>query len=176
MPLARELGVGTAAVGVILATGAIGASLGAVAFSRLFSPSTRLRSMSTLAFACCAVLVLFALGPGFPLALLILFASGVFDCFQVAASSAFLTAAPETQRSQVFGLAQAGMSLGQGTAMILAGAIAQHHSPSTAIAVIGASGAVAVAAIAASSKPRRAPRPPAAQPSVWPTISRRRQG
>ena len=176
VPLARELGAGTAAVGVILATGAIGASLGAVAFSRLFSPSTRLRSMSTLAFACCAVLVLFAFGPGLPLALLILFASGVFDCFQVAASAAFLTAAPEAQRSQVFGLAQAGMSLGQGTAMILAGAIAQHHSPSTAIAVIGASGAVAVAAIAASSKLRRAPRPPAAQPSVWPTISRRRQG
>ena len=81
--------------------------------------------------------------------LLILFVSGVFDCFQVAASGAFLTAAPVEQRSQVFGLAQAGMSLGQGAAMIVAGAIAQHHSPSTAIAVIGGFGALAAAVISA---------------------------
>jgi len=148
-PLARQLGAGTAAVGLILATGALGASLGAVAVSRLVSPSARLRSMRPLAFASCAVLVLFALGPGLLLALLILFASGVFDCFQVAASGAFLTAAPVEQRSQVFGLAQAGMSLGQGAAMILAGAIAQHHSPSTAIAIIGGFGALTAAVISA---------------------------
>ena len=163
-PLARELGAGTAAVGLILATEALGASLGAVAFSRLVSPLTRLRSMRPLAFASCAVLTLFALGPTFPLALLILFASGVFDCFQVAASAAFLSAAPERQRSQVFGLAQAGMSLGQGAALILAGALAQHHSPSTAIAVIGTLGAIA-AVIAADRAPWLAPRSPAGHPS-----------
>lgn len=157
-PLARELGAGTAAVGVILATEALGASLGAVAFGRLVRPPTRLRWMRPLAFASCAVLTLFALGPVFPLALLILFASGLFDCFQVAASAAFLTAAPEGQRSQVFGLAQAGMSLGQGAALILAGAVAQHHSPSTAIAVSGVFGAIAAAVISANLAPRRTPR------------------
>jgi MFS family permease len=165
-PLARDLGAGTAAVGLILATEALGASLGAVAFSRLVSPLTRLRSMRPLAFASCAVLTLFALGPTFPLALLILFVSGVFDCFQVAASAAFLTAAPDEQRSQVFGLAQAGMSLGQGAAMILAGAIAQHHSPSTAIAAIGAFGAIAAVAVAAGGNLRRSPGSPAAHPSM----------
>jgi MFS family permease len=175
-PLARELGAGAAAVGLILAVGALGASLGAVAFSRLVSPQTRMRWMRPLAFLSCAVLALFALGPGFPLALLILFTSGVFDCFQIAASAAFLSAAPETQRSQVFGLAQAGMSLGQGTAMILAGAVAQHHSPSTAIAVIGAFGAIAAVVIAAGRAPWRAPRSSAGHPSKWPTISRRRPG
>ena len=174
-PLARELGVGTAAVGLILAAGALGASLGAVAFSRLVKPPTRLRSMRPLAFASCAVLVLFAFGPAFPLALLILFASGVFDCYQVAASTAFLTAAPEKQRSQVFGLAQAGMSLGQGAAMILAGAIAQHLSPSIAIAVIGAFGAIVATAIAASGDTRRRPGSPI-DSSTWPTISHRPQG
>jgi MFS family permease len=163
-PLARELGAGTTGVGLILAAGALGASVGAVAFSRLVSPAARLRWMRPLAFACCGVLTLFALGPGLPLALLILFASGVFDCFQVAASAAFLTAAPAGQRSQVFGLAQAGMSLGQGTAMILAGSLAQHHSPRSAIAVIGAFGAIA-AITAAGRAPWRSPKSPAGRPS-----------
>ena len=72
-PLARELGAGAAAVGLILAVGALGAALGAVAFSRMVSPLTRLRWMRPLAFMSCAVLALFALGPAFPLALLILF-------------------------------------------------------------------------------------------------------
>jgi MFS family permease len=174
-PLAGELGGGNAAIGLILAAGALGASLGAVAFSRIVRPPARLRWMRPLAFACCAVLTLFALGPGLPLALLILFTSGVFDCFQVAASAAFLAAAPAGQRSQVFGLAQAGMSLGQGAAMILAGALAQHHSPGTAIAVIGAFGAVA-AVITADRAPWRTPRSPAGHPSKWPTISRNRHG
>ena len=176
-PLARELGVGAAAVGLLLAAEATGAALGAVAFSRLVSPPTRLRWMRPLAFMSCAVLALFALGPHFPLALLILFVSGVFDCYQVAASTAFLSAAPERQRSQVFGLAQAGMSLGQGAAMILAGLIAQRHSPSTAIAVIGAFGAIVAAVIvAADQAPWRAPRFPAGHPSKWPAISRHRLG
>jgi MFS family permease len=156
VPLARELGAGTASVGLILAAEAFGASLGAVTFSRLAGPLTRLRWMRPLAIASCAVLALFVLRPGLPLALLILFASGVCDCFQVPASAAFVSAAPESQRGQVFGLAQAGMSLSQGTAMILAGVVAQHHSPSTAIAISGTLGAIAATAIAAKRVPRRA--------------------
>ena len=175
-PLAHELGVGATAVGLLLAAEATGAALGAVAFSRLVSPLTRLRWMRPLAFMSCAVLALFALGPMFPLALLILFTSGVFDCFQVAASAAFLSAAPERQRSQAFGLAQAGMSLGQGAAMILAGLIAQRHSPSTAIAIIGTFGAIAAVIVAADQAPWRAPRFPAGRPSKWPAISRHRRG
>jgi MFS family permease len=163
-PLARELGAGTTAVGLILAAEALGASLGAVVFSRLARPPARLRWMKPLAIASCAVLALFALRPGFPLALLILFASGLCDCYQVAASSAFVIAAPDSQRSQVFGLAQAGMSLGQGTAMILAGAGAQDHSPSTAIAISGALGAIAAIMITVNRAPWRAPSCPSDQP------------
>jgi predicted MFS family arabinose efflux permease len=164
-PLARELGAGTAAVGLILAAEALGASLGAVAFGRLVSPAARLRWMRPLAITSCAVLALFALRPGFPVALLILFISGLCDCFQVAASASFVRAAPESQRSQVFGLAQAGMSLGQGSAMILAGAVALQHSPSVAIAISGALGTLAAVAIAACRGPRQSPRAPSGDTS-----------
>jgi predicted MFS family arabinose efflux permease len=146
-PLARALGAGALATGLILASEALGASVGAIAFTRFLRPSARAALMHPLAIGSCLALVLFAFGPGLPVALLILFASGIFDCFQVAAVAAFVQAAPDQQRSQVFGLAQAGMSISQGTAMVLAGLVAQHHSPSTAIALAGALGTAAAVLI-----------------------------
>ena len=79
-----------------------------------------------------------------------MFASGLCASYQIAANAAFVSAAPQEQRSQAFGLAQGGMSLGQGIVMILAGAAADHHSPARVIAVCGAVGAVVALAIAVS--------------------------
>jgi hypothetical protein len=132
-------------VGMLLAALALGASVGAVTFSRLVRPAQRLRWMRPLATAACAALILFALRPPLPLALAILALSGLFDCYQVGASAAFISATPTAQRSQAFGIAQGGMSLAQGTAMVLAGAAAQHYAPGLVIAACGAIGtAVAV--------------------------------
>jgi predicted MFS family arabinose efflux permease len=149
-PLARALGGGAAAVGVILAAQALGQTAGALVFSRFVAPAVRLRFMGPLAVAACAVLVLFGWRPGLVVSLLILVASGLFACYQLAANAAFVSAAPPEQRSQAFGLAQGGMSLGQGTVLILAGAAAQHFAPARVIAVCGAVGAVMALAIALS--------------------------
>jgi hypothetical protein len=151
-PLAHSLGGGALATGLILAAGALGPSLGAVAFTRLVRPPARAVLMRPLAIACCATLVLFALQPGLPLTLLILFVSGLFDCFQVAAMTTFVQAAPPGYRSQVLGVAQAAMGLGQGAAMIAAGAIAEHVAPSAAIAISGAVGAVVATVISAGPR------------------------
>jgi MFS family permease len=153
-PLAGSLGGGTAAVGLILAAGALGAAAGGVLFTRLVTPGARLRWMRPLAVASCGALAFFALGPTLPLALAILFTSGLFDCFQVAASSAFVSTAPPEHRSQVFGIAQAGMSLAQGVAMVLAGAAVQAHAPVAAvIAASGVLGAVIAIAIRPGGPP-----------------------
>ena len=90
--------------------------------------------MGPLAIATCGVLVLFACNRVCP-SLLILFASGLAAAYQIAANAAFVSAAPQEQRSQAFGLAQGGISLGQGVVMILAGAAADHYSPAWVIAV-----------------------------------------
>jgi predicted MFS family arabinose efflux permease len=148
VPLARTLGGGAAAVGLILAAEALGSAAGSVAFSRFVAPALRLRLMGPLAVGACGLLVLFFLHPALPVALLILAASGVCACFQLAANAAFVSAAPQQQRGQAFGLALAGMSLGQGIAMILAGAAAERFSPAVVIGTCGALGAVAAAAIA----------------------------
>ena len=147
-PLARALGGGAVAVGVILAAQALGQTAGALAFSRFVAPAVRLRFVGPLAVASCAVLVLFAWRPDLVVSLLILGASGLFASYQLAANAAFVTAAPPEQRSQAFGLAQGGMSLGQGTVMILAGAAAEHFAPARVIAVCGAVGAALALAIA----------------------------
>jgi len=131
-----------------LAADALGQTLGAIMFSRFVSPPTRLRFMGPLAVATCGVLILFFLRPGLAVSLLILFASGVCGCYQLAANAAFVTAAPPERRSQAFGLAQGGMSLGQGSVMILAGAAAQHYAPARVIAVCGAVGTVMALAVA----------------------------
>ena len=147
-PLARDLGGGATAVGVILAAAALGETAGAIVFGRFVAPSTRLRVMGPLAVAACAVLVLFVWQPGLPGSLLILFVSGLCASYQIAANAAFVSAAPQEQRSQAFGLAQGGMSLGQGIVLILAGAAADHHSAARVIAVCGAVGAAVALAIA----------------------------
>jgi predicted MFS family arabinose efflux permease len=150
-PLAHALGGGAIAVGVILAANAAGQTVGAIAFSRLVSPPARLRFMSPLAVGACGVLCLFALKPGMAFSLLILFGSGLWSCYQLAANAAFVTAAPPDQRGQAFGLAQGGMSLGQGAVMIMAGAAAQHFAPAGVITVWGAVGAVVALAVAVSA-------------------------
>jgi predicted MFS family arabinose efflux permease len=150
-PLAHALGGGAIAVGVILAADAAGQTVGAIMFSRLVSPPTRLRFMAPLAVAACVVLCLFWWRPGMAVSLLILFASGACACYQLAANAAFVAAAPPERRGQAFGLAQGGISLGQGAAMIVAGAAAQHLAPAGVITVCGAVGAVVALAVAVSA-------------------------
>jgi MFS family permease len=169
-PLAHALDGGAATVGVILAANCLGQTVGAITFSRLVAPATRLRLMAPLAISACAVLVLFFAGPGLSVSLLILVASGLCASYQMAANAAFVSAAPVQHRSQAFGVAQAAMSLGQGVVMILAGAAAEHYSPARDIGVVGAVGAVAALALAASTGSRSNRRLPVR--STWCRASR----
>jgi len=159
-PLASSLGGGAAQVGAILAAQAFGETAGMLAFGRLVRPTTRLRVMGPLAIATCAVLILFALRPALPVVLAILAVSGAFGAYQIAANAAFVSAVPGQWRARAFGLAQGGMSLGQGTVMVVAGAAAEHWVPTTVVVVAGAIGAVCAAFVAASwNRSRKADAP-----------------
>ena len=149
-PLARSLGGGATAVGAILAAQALGETAGMLVYGRLTRPATRLRLMGPLAIATCAVLTLFFARPGFAATLIILAVSGAFGAYQIAANAAFVQAVPAHWRGRAFGLAQGGMSLGQGTMMVLAGAAAQRLAPATVVAISGAVGVVFAAGVAAN--------------------------
>jgi MFS family permease len=165
-PLAHSLGGGDVAVGLILAAGAFGAAAGAVLFSRLARPQQRLRWMGPLAVASCAVLGLFVFHPALPWALLVLTISGLCASYQLPANAAFVQAVPTEQRSQAFGIAQGGMSLGQGAAMILAGAAAEQLSPSLVTAVGAAIGAVAAFVIVLARPGAQLPKRPRARRAI----------
>jgi predicted MFS family arabinose efflux permease len=150
-PLAKALGGGAATIGLILAANSLGETTGAIVVGRFLAPPKRLRLMGPLAVTACAVLILFLWKPDRYASLVILFASGLCASYQLAANAAFVSAAPMERRSQAFGLAQGGMSLGQGTVMIVAGAAAQHYASARVIAVCGAIGALAALTIVVSS-------------------------
>jgi MFS family permease len=167
-PLAQSLGGGSVTVGLILAAEPFGAMLGSLAFSRLVAPSKRLRWMGPLATAASAVLVLFAFRLGLVAVLAVLFAAGLFAAFQLAANAAFVAAAPPERRGEAFGLAQGGMSLGQGLFMVLAGAAVSLGPPHVVIACFGAAGTLAALAITLDrARARAGPRPgtPAEDPA-----------
>jgi MFS family permease len=149
-PLGHDLGGGSVTVGLLLAASVLGSSIGSIVFGRAVRPSRRLRVMGPLAVAACAVLMLFSFSSSLLTAVLILGTSGLFTCYQLAANAAFVSATPTEHRSKAFGLAMGGMSLGQGTMMIVAGAAAQRFAPSAAIAMCGAIGTVIAAALAIS--------------------------
>jgi hypothetical protein len=147
-PLAHSLGHGATAVGVLLAAQATGEMVGAIVFSRFVVPASRLRMMGPLAVGTCMVLVLFFVRPGLTVSLMLLVASGLCASYQLAANAAFVGAVRPERRSQAFGLAQGGMSLGQGTVMIAAGALAQALNPASVIAICGCAGAVVAVVLA----------------------------
>jgi predicted MFS family arabinose efflux permease len=171
VPLARSLGGGSVTVGAVLAAEPFGAMVGSLAFSRLVAPPRRMRWMGPLATAASAVLVLFAFRLGLIAVLAVLFAAGVFAAFQLAANAAFVQAAPPAYRSQAFGLAQGGMSLGQGLLMVLAGAALDLWSPGPVIAGFGVAGTLAALAITADRarvRPRPASHPAEDLPALRP--------
>jgi MFS family permease len=163
-PLATAVGGGAATIGLILASQAFGSAAGVLGFSRLVSAAQRARWTGPLAIAASVSLLPFAADPSLIAVLVLLAASGMFSCYQIAANAAFVQATPPEQRSQAFGIAQGGISLGQGIAIIIAGAAAEHAAPSSVIAAAGGIGALCAAALALTTA--RAERQPAAQPAL----------
>jgi Major Facilitator Superfamily len=150
VPLARAAGGGPVAASALMAAPALGAALGAMALARLAPPALRERLTTPLAFGACAALIAVILRPGLAGLLVILLAAGLCDSYQVGANAAFVAAVPAARRSQAFGLAMGGMQLGQGLAMIVAGAAAAHAGPWLVITVAGALGAAASLMVAFS--------------------------
>ncbi|HEY2580068.1 MAG TPA: MFS transporter [Streptosporangiaceae bacterium] len=153
-PLAHWLHGGDVLVGLILAATALGISVGSVTFSRLIGPDRRGAWMGPLAVASSLLLMLMAVHLTAQSTLLVLFASGTCTCFQMAANAAFVIATPPQQRSLAFGLAQAGIYLGQGGAVIVAGAAAARYAPPVVVAVGGTIGTAAALILTVRNRPK----------------------
>jgi MFS family permease len=150
VPYAAHLRHGAVAAGLIFAAGPLGSAIGMAAYARGVSPAGRLRWMGPLAVVACLVPAACLAGPGLAVSLTIFAVSGLAAAYQVAANAAFVTLCPDARRGQAYGLANAGLMIGQGVIYVLAGAAATLAAPAVVIAVGGLVGATAAAWLALS--------------------------
>ena len=149
-PYAAGFGGGSLETGLVLAALPLGSAAGTYFFGKLVRPTRRLQLMGALAVGSCAPLLLCALRPGLVLSIVILFVAGASSAFQLSASSEFVTAVPNSSRGQAYGFANAGLAIGQGLSISLAGALAGALPASLVIAVSGGLGTVIATMLALS--------------------------
>ncbi len=140
-PYAAQLGGGSIAIGLVLASTVFSTTIATPLFTRFVRPRRRIDLMGPLAVLTCAALVLTALRPGLAVSLVIFSVSAAFGVYQIAANTAFVARVPNERRSQAFGIANMGVIVGQGAAFVAAGAAAEIFSPAAVIAVGGGIGA-----------------------------------
>jgi predicted MFS family arabinose efflux permease len=149
-PYARSLGGGSASAGLLIASVQVGAVLITPFFTSKIGPLTRLRWMGPMAACTCGTLLLTAFHPDLGVSMAIFALSGTFSVYQIAANTAFVERVPNERRAQAFGLANAGLVVGQGLAFMGAGAAVEVLPPSTVIAAGGGLGAVMACGLALS--------------------------
>ena len=149
-PYARALGAGPAAAGLLIASVQVGAVLITPLFTRKIGRLTRLRWMGPMALCTCGTLLLTAFHPDLGVSMAIFALSGAFSVYQIAANTAFVERVPNERRAQAFGLANAGLVVGQGLAFMGAGAAVEVLPPSTVVALGGGLGVLLACGLALS--------------------------
>ena len=147
-PYVGKLGGGAVAAGLLIAFSQLGAAVATPVFTKKIGPLTRLTWMGPMAVLSCAVLIVAIARPGLAPSMALFALANVFTMYQIAANTAFVERIPNDRRAQAFGLANAGIVVGQGIAFALAGAAAEVVPPSTVVALSGGLGALVACGLA----------------------------
>lgn len=122
-PYAQEIGGGDVAVGLLLAAHPAGLVAGAFVLGRWVGPERRLTLLGVLPVLTLVPLLGYALRPGLWLTMTLLFVSGAFAAYHVAASATFIQLVPDAGRGQAFGLAGSGLIAAQGLGLVAGGVL-----------------------------------------------------
>jgi hypothetical protein len=141
-PYVAKLGDGAVAAGLLIAASQLGGVVATPLFTKKIGPLTRLKWMGPMAVLSCAILVVAIAQLGLVPSMALFALANVFTMYQIAANTAFVERIPNEKRAQAFGLANAGIVVGQGLAFALAGAAAEVVPASTVVALSGGLGAV----------------------------------
>ena len=158
---AADLGKGEGTVGLLMAAGPAGIVVGALLLGRFTAPDRRLRLMRPLAVVSFVPLILTALDVGVVWTLVLWALAGAAQAYQLPANAAFVAAVPPAARGRAFGVAQTGLQVTQGAAIVAAGFAAQLLPSYAVIAAFGLAGLVSAAAVS-----RRWPGEEAMRPAV----------
>lgn len=142
-PYAAQLGQGPAVVGFLMAADPLGSVLGAWLFVRFVPAAVRSRFVGVVAAGAGLPLVACFWHPGLVLTLVLWGISGACaTAYLLQTQADFVRATPDAGRGQAIGVAASGIIAGQGLAVLIGGALADTWDAATAIAVVGAAGAV----------------------------------
>jgi len=147
-PYVGRLGGGAVAAGMLIATSQVGSGVVAPLFTKKIGPLTRLKWMGPMAVLSCAILIIAFAQLGLVLSMALFALANVFTLYQIAANTAFVERIPNEMRGQAFGLANAGLVVGQGLAFAVAGAAAEVVPPSAVVALSGGIGALIACGLA----------------------------
>jgi predicted MFS family arabinose efflux permease len=148
VPYAGRLGGGAVAAGLLIGASQLGAAVTTPLFTKKLGPLTRLRWMGPMAVLTCGILAVTVLRPNLFVSMALFALSNSFAMYQIAANTAFVERIPNEKRGQAFGLANAGLIVGQGVAFTIAGAAAEVVPPSAVVALSGGIGALIAGGLA----------------------------
>jgi hypothetical protein len=114
-----------------------GMLMGHFVIGRLVTPSRRESLLRAIVFLLGAPLIGFLAEPPWPLAVALAVMSGCGFAYSLGLQRAFLAAAPDGRRGQLFALHATGLMALQGLGPLGLGALAQFSSPGLAIAAAG---------------------------------------
>ncbi|MFJ6575902.1 MFS transporter [Streptomyces sp. NPDC091368] len=157
-PYADEIGVSTAALGLLMCALPVGTIAGELFAGSFLSAAARARIVLPLAVTGVLPYLLYAPRPGVALAAVALFLAGATGAYTLGLDAWFVAAVPEQQRGRAMTLMTAGMMTVQGVGMAGAGIAAEFAPVHTVVAGTGVLGTLCLLAAAAELR-ATAPRP-----------------
>ncbi|MFF0472868.1 MFS transporter [Streptomyces sp. NPDC004284] len=148
-PYADEIGVSTAALGLLMCALPVGTIAGELFAGSFLSAATRSRIVLPLAVVGVLPYLLYGPRPGVALAAVALFLAGATGAYTLGLDAWFVAAVPEEQRGRAMTLMTAGMMTVQGVGMAGAGIAAEFAPVHTVVAGTGVLGTLCLLAAAA---------------------------
>ena len=133
--------------GLLMAAPVFGAVAGLVMVGR-WQPERQNSRIIVMALLMPLPLLVTAFGPPVPITWLLWFVCGVLQAFMLPLQSTFSLVVPDQMRGRVFGLGGALSVAASGAAFLVAGALAEHTSPATAVAVCAGTSLLAIIVLA----------------------------
>ncbi|MER5930027.1 MFS transporter [Streptomyces sp. NPDC002054] len=162
-PYADRLGLGTAALGLLMCALPAGTIAGELWAGSALSPRTRSRITAPLAAVALLPLLGYALRPGLAVTLVLLLLAGLAQAYTLELDAWYVEAVPEELRGRAMTLLSTGLMTLQGVGMAAAGLAAEFLPLPAVVAGAGALGTLCVAALLAElvrsrNEPRNEPR------------------
>lgn len=155
-PYADEIGVGSAALGLLMCAMPVGSIAAELYTGAALNPRTRSRVVLPLAGAGLLPLVLYGFRPGVALAAVALVLAGAGSAYVIGLDQWFVEAVPDELRGRAMTVLTAGLMTLQGVGMALAGLAAEYFPVHQVVAGAGAVGTLCLLVLVAEVR-RTAP-------------------